>query len=150
MSKQVSVAFGRQVGPLGEAPGGQRVQARGVAWARAFLPGVLCAASCLNPLAAAGEESRGPRRIVYDYAVTSYCGTLTPQVDHGYRLELAEATAREGLNEEEAKAERIAGWVDADLEWGNRGLGGYRAWCASEGVSAAEHFLNIHRDATVP
>jgi hypothetical protein len=91
----------------------------------------------------AEEPQREVRRIVYDYAVTSYCGTLTPQVEAGFKRELAEVTARDGLSAEEAKAARIRGWVDADEEWSNRGLGGFRAWCESEGIAAALHFQRI-------
>jgi len=103
-----------------------------------------CALAAPDPLVA---EQRTLRHVVYDLAVTSYCGLLTPEVEFGYHREIAELTARAGLSEEEAKALRIAGWVDADREWSNRGLGGYRAWCESDGVKAAKHFLGIVRAA---
>ena len=89
----------------------------------------------------AADAERRVRDIVYDYAVTSYCGTLTPEVEAGFRAELAEITERRGLDAEQAKSERIAGWVAADKEWSNRGLGGFRAWCRGEGVDAAQRFL---------
>jgi len=92
---------------------------------------------------AAEAEERSLRQVTYDYAVTSYCGTLTPEVEAGFRRELAEVTARDGLSEADAKAQRIAGWVNADEEWGNRGLGGFRAWCQSEGAEAAAHFTSF-------
>ncbi len=100
--------------------------------------------------ASAGDEPRGPRDTVYDLGVTSYRGLLTPEVEFGYHREIAELTARSGLNEADAKAIRIAGWVDADREWSNRGLGGFRAWCKSDGVAAAEHFLAIARAPAQP
>jgi len=104
------------------------------------------------PLAAAheGEEGRTLRHVVYDLGVTSYCGLLTPEVEAGYHREIAVLTERAGLNEADAKALRIAGWVDADLEWSNRGLGGFRAWCESEGLAAARHFLAIVRAPAQP
>ncbi len=92
--------------------------------------------------AAGSTSDRQVRDVVYDYAVTSYCGTLTPEVEAGFRAELAQLTDDSGLNPDQAKAQRIAGWVAADLEWSNRGLGGYRAWCQSEGVDAARRFLS--------
>ncbi len=85
---------------------------------------------------------------VYDYAVTSYCGTLTPEVEAGFRKELARLTETNGLSPQETKAQRIAGWVAADREWSNRGLGGYRAWCQSEGVDAARYFLSVSQDSS--
>ncbi len=88
------------------------------------------------------------RDVVYDYAVTSYCGTLTPQVEAGFRAELAQRTEASGLSQDQAKAQRIEGWVAADLEWSNRGLGGYRAWCQSEGVDAARRFRAFAPDGS--
>lgn len=86
---------------------------------------------------------RRVRDVVYDYAVTSYCGTLTPEVEAGFKIELARLTEASGLSPEQAKAQRIEGWVAADMEWSNRGLGGYRAWCRGEGVDAARRFRAI-------
>ena len=90
-------------------------------------------------------DTRSPRHIVYDYAVTSYCGLLTPEVEEGFRRELAAVTEESGLTAEQAKELRIAGWVDADREWSNRGLGGFRAWCASDGAEAAARFQGVMR-----
>ena len=104
-------------------------------------------ASLLFAAVTAGAEPRTPRHIVYDYAVTSYCGLLTPEVEFGFQRELAAVTQSHGLSPEEAKTLRIAGWVDADREWSNRGLGGFRAWCRDEGLAAAGRFLAIARDA---
>lgn len=94
------------------------------------------------PLAA---DTRSPRHIVYDYAVTSYCGLLTPEVEQGFQHELATVTEESGITPEEAKELRIAGWVDADREWSNRGLGGFRAWCQSDGAEAAARFRGVMR-----
>ncbi len=98
----------------------------------------------------ADEASRTLRRVVYDYAVTSYCGLLTPEVEFGFQRELNAVTEASGLNAEEAKALRIAGWVDADLEWSNRGLGGFRAWCEDDGLAAAQRFIGTARAGTTP
>ncbi len=102
--------------------------------------------TALLPFASAAQaDTRSPRDIVYDYAVTSYCGLLTPEVEQGFMLELAAVTEESGLTPEEAKELRIAGWVDADREWSNRGLGGFRAWCQSDGAAAAERFRGVSR-----
>jgi len=123
--------------PKGRGPGGLRY--------RAFLLPALSALApiaALAPISAHGDE-RTLRRVVYDYAVTSYCGLLTVEVEYGFKRELSALTEASQLTEEEAKAQRIAGWVDADREWSNRGLGGYRAWCEEEGLPAARRFLEI-------
>jgi hypothetical protein len=108
----------------------------------AFLVGLALAVTLPAPLSG---EPRSLRSVVYDYAVTSYCGLLTPEVEYGFKRELEDLTASSVLDEGDAKEQRIAGWVDADLEWGNRGLGGFRAWCETEGETAAERFLAIAR-----
>ena len=95
------------------------------------------------PQGFAGDGQRTLRSVVYDYAVTSYCGLLTAEVEFGFKRELASLTEASGLTEAEAKAERIAGWVDADREWSNRGLGGYRTWCREDGIPAAKRFLDV-------
>ena len=106
-----------------------------------WLAGVLLGLAAAGSLADQGERTL--RQAVYDYAVTSYCGLLTAEVEFGFQRELASLTEASGLSEAEAKAERIAGWVDADREWSNRGLGGFRAWCREDGIPAAKRFLAI-------
>lgn len=95
------------------------------------------------PQVAAAEAARGITRVVYEFAVTSYCGTLDAVVTAGYEAEIAAVTRRSGLDPEGARRQRIQGWVEAESEWRNRGLGGNRAWCADEGVAAARHFRAI-------
>ena len=98
----------------------------------------------------AAAQERSLTRVVYDFAVTSYCGTLDPEVEAGFRSELAALTQRGGFDAESAKRQRIRGWVEADEEWRNRGLGGFRAWCRSEGLAAAQHFRTIARGERQP
>lgn len=98
----------------------------------------------------AGAQERDLTRVVYDYAVTSYCGTLDREVERGFRRELAEQTRRSGLNEAAARQQRIKGWVMADEEWRNRGLGGHKAWCRDEGVTASNHFKDISKGKKEP
>ena len=131
----------------GESPQRRRLSRR----LASAIPG-LCLSLAAGPLVAGheGEEARTLRQVVYDLGVTSYCNLLTPEVEAGYHREIARLTERGGLNEADAKALRIAGWVDADREWGNRGLGGFRAWCETDGLAAARHFLAIIRAPAVP
>lgn len=128
----------------GPAPGAGRVT-RKRRRISALLRPVLGAALVLAAAYRAESGARSLRDVVYDYAVTSYCGVLTPEVEFGFRRELAQLTAHYGLTPEQAKAQRIAGWVAADREWANRGLGGFRAWCQTEGSAAVRHFQAIAR-----
>ncbi|MGD1879826.1 MAG: hypothetical protein ACFB13_20270 [Kiloniellaceae bacterium] len=114
------------------------------------LGGVLATCLLLSgiPIAAAADHS--VTRVVYEFAVTTYCGTHTAEVEAGFRKALAAATERAGIDAEAARQQRIKGWIAAEREWRNRGLGGNRAWCADEGVSAALHFQAIARDQQQP
>lgn len=113
---------------------------------------VLTIACCLllSVTSTALGEKRNLTRVVYEFAVTSYCGTLDPEVEAGFRAELAALTERGEFDEEAARGLRIRGWVAADREWSNRGLGGFRAWCQSEGIAAASHFQAIARGSRQP
>ena len=104
----------------------------------------------LSATSQAAAAERDLTRVVYEFAVTSYCGTLDPAVEAGFQAELAAVTERGGLDSETARAQRIRGWVEAEREWRNRGLGGNRAWCAGEGVEAARHFQAIARGEQQP
>lgn len=130
------------LGPVGRFAWGQGACLRGL---NAKLSATLATLAVLLSASVTEAAGRTLREATYDFAVTSYCGTLTPEVEAGYKREVASLTESLGLDVEEAKAQRIAGWVAADQEWSNRGLGGYRAWCQGEAVKAADWFLRIQR-----
>jgi len=97
------------------------------------------------------QPPRNPTDVVYDYSVAGTCGTLTPAGERGFRRELAVVTARFHHDDAAgAQAARLAGWLRADLEWSNRGLGGFRRWCETEGLAAGRHFAAIGRGEIVP
>lgn len=110
---------------------------------RRWIAAAAGAAGLLAFALAAGAEERSLTRAVYEFAVTGYCGLQDAAVDAGFRAEAAALTARGGLGTEEARRQRIRGWIAAEEEWRNRGLGGNRAWCAEEGTMAARHFRAI-------
>lgn len=100
--------------------------------------------SFAGPLAA-DPHSRGAelKQVVYMHGVTEYCGLNTAEVNDGYRRQMRMLTRRGGLPESTVRWLRIRGMVAADLEYGDRGLGGYRNWCRTEGLDAARHFLAL-------
>lgn len=111
---------------------------------RSLSPALLTAAVLL--VAAVSPASADPRdlaRVVYEFAVTGYCGLTDAAVEAGFRAELAALTARGGFDAETARRQRLDGWIAAEREWRNRGLGGNRAWCAGEGADAARRFQAI-------
>src|SRR3546814_2478276 len=80
-----------------------------------------------------------------EFAVTGYCGLQDAAVEAGYHDEVAALTARHGFDAEAARRQRLRGWVAAEEEWRNRGLGGNRAWCDGAGGTHALHFQAIAR-----
>ena len=104
--------------------------------------------------AAAGTEqpvSRGAafKHLAYMYGVVQYCGLDTAEVFDGYQRESRFIRRRDGLVDPTARLLRLRGLIDADLEYGNRGLGGFRHWCRTEGLDAAQHFLAFRKESLV-
>jgi hypothetical protein len=113
--------------------------------------GFSSAAIALLWLAQPGHAESGSRgaeikKVAYMYSVTEYCGLNTFEVYDGYRREMRHLTREGRLPESTVRWLRIDGSVAADLEFENRGLGGIRNWCPSEGLDAVRHFLAF-RDA---
>ena len=114
----------------------------------------LTAAGCTALLLISGaswaEEpvSRGAafRELAYMYGVAEYCGLITAEVFDGYQRESRFIRRRDGLTDPTARLLRLRGLTDADLEYGNRGLGGFRHWCRTEGQEAARHFLAFREE----
>ena len=96
----------------------------------------------------AEPNSRGAeiKQVVYMYSVTEYCGLNTREVYDGYRRELRQLTRQGRLPESTVRWLRSHGMLAADPEYDDRGLGGFRKWCRTEGLDAARHFLDF-RDA---
>jgi len=101
---------------------------------------------------AAEQSSRGAeiKQVVYMYSVTEYCGLNTQEVHAGYRSQMRELTRQGRLPESTVRWLRIHGMLAADLEYGDRGLGGHRNWCRTEGLDAAHHFLTYGNAPSSP
>lgn len=80
-------------------------------------------------------------RAYYDMSVCEYCGLVNAQVFDGFRREITDLIARDLPSEAQHREVRIHAWTAADLEYGNRGLGGFRGWCRTEGATAVKRFL---------
>ena len=74
---------------------------------------------------------------VYFFEVTLYCGLATDAVIRGYHYLEDDFRRTHQLTSEEMDKQRGRGWSLANAEWQNRGLGGFRAWCVTEGREAA-------------
>ena len=77
---------------------------------------------------------------VYDFEVASLCGLVSEPVRRGFHRHLQQLVDAAGLDRAAFEQARMRGWTAADREWANRGLGGFRGWCRSEGAAAAAAF----------
>lgn len=86
----------------------------------------------------------GPlQEAIYGFAVAEYCGLITPAVAEGFYLQRDWIVARDRIAPERARADRVAANMAADWQYGDHGLGGYRGWCRTEGLTAAYRFLDF-------
>ena len=77
-------------------------------------------------------------KLYYDFEVAGYCGLVTNRVGRGFQRRNAELIAAHELDREAVNKLRGDAWQAAHKEWQNRGLGGFRNWCRTEGRAAAE------------
>ncbi|MEX2199786.1 MAG: hypothetical protein WD711_00195 [Dongiaceae bacterium] len=97
--------------------------------------------SALATEPASAEPADSLTAVYYRFSVVEYCSLADPQVATGFVLARDRILAETGVAEDAHRRARIAGWTAADLEWSNRGLGGFRRWCEKEGAEAAAGFL---------
>ena len=76
--------------------------------------------------------------LFYDFEVAGYCGLVTNQVGHGFRQRTARLVGHYLLDQEAVNQLRGDAWQAAHAEWQNRGLGGFKNWCRTEGRAAAK------------
>ena len=95
----------------------------------------------LDELSVAGTSDL--KATYYDYGVAVYCSLVDARVAAGFERERQRIIARDGLDEAEIRVARMHGWTEVELEWDNRGLGGFRGWCKTEGKAAVERFLAV-------
>jgi hypothetical protein len=98
-----------------------------------------------------GAESR--RRVValyYAAGVATYCSGLTDRAANGLKRAVQRELASSPLDTAELAAARDAGYIAADYEWSNRGLGGFRRWCLSEGQASVAWLEELVAAPTTP
>lgn len=79
-------------------------------------------------------------RAFYDVEVAAYCGLVSDTVQSGFDHELEQIMQSQGIDDEGMQQARMQAWKEANLEWQNRGLGGFKGWCRTEGQQAVERF----------
>ena len=93
-----------------------------------------------RPALAVDRSPSAYAQAYYAYGVAQHCGLVTQGAEAGFdRLERRLA-AEEGLDEEGRTNARIAAGIAFAMEYQNRGLGGARPWCRTEGEQAVRRF----------
>jgi len=77
----------------------------------------------------------------YGMGVIDYCGLDSWEVNDGYERQIRYLLETADLDKESVRRIRIKGWIEADYQFGNHGLGGFRGWCAHDGRRAQTEFL---------
>jgi len=83
------------------------------------------------------------RRLDYLFGIALECVLVDTAVIEGYTARTAAIVARLGLSDAARRHTRAAALIAVDREWANRGLGGYRGWCRTEGADAAALFTGV-------
>ena len=77
----------------------------------------------------------------YAFGVADYCGFITWEVNDGYERQIHYLLLTADIDKETERWIRISGSVEADYQFDNHGLGGFRGWCARDGRQAVREFL---------
>jgi hypothetical protein len=77
----------------------------------------------------------------YGDRVLEYCGLYTEEVHDGFLRRVRYLLASADIDAATGRSAKISGWTDADYQYDNHGLGGFRHWCATDGRKAAAAFL---------
>lgn len=92
------------------------------------------------------SESPVLMRAYYAYGIAEYCGQVSMPVHNGFVLLRFDQLARDNLSPEADRFIRIEARKAVDLEFLNRGLGGQRNWCRTEGRAGVRRFVHYFRE----
>lgn len=81
--------------------------------------------------------------LVYKMEVLNYCGLIDDNISKRFHYKRDQIIARESLTDEEVQKARSEGWQSGLAEWQNRGLGGFKNWCRTDGREIADYFRSI-------
>ncbi len=103
----------------------------------------------LQTLGAHASEVLHPTlvEIYYLREVIGYCGLGAEGLKQGFNKELKSVLERYSLSENALMSHQNQAAKDAYAEWQNRGLGGFRTWCQTEGFDAIERFTGARPTA---
>ena len=79
--------------------------------------------------------------LIYDYEVASFCGLVRMHVHEAYRTKRETLESASGLSPVALTHIRVGAMADAEREYINRGLGGHKPWCKSDGAAGVGRIL---------
>ena len=114
---------------------------------------ILLLAACITLLSGPGLSNAQPdaaallRESYYLREVAIYCGLLSASAERAFNKRIKHLIIHGGLTDQQHQRLRMQAWTAADREWSNRGLGGFRSWCRTEGRSAQQSFTPAKSDS---
>ncbi len=81
----------------------------------------------------------------YNDRVLEYFGLYTADVHDGFVRRVRYLLASADIDMETNRRIKISGWSDADYQYDDHSLGGFRHWCETDGRRAVAEFLDFHR-----
>ncbi len=77
----------------------------------------------------------------YGMGVLEYCGLNNDVVNDGYERQIRYLLKSADLDSESVRRIRFLGWREADYQYDNYGLSGFKTWCRRDGLRAESEFL---------
>lgn len=71
--------------------------------------------------------------LIYDFETAQFCGLVNKRVHDAFWSKRKAIEDQSKRSTEQLRKTRIHAMAAADLEYANRGLGGYKPWCEKEG-----------------
>ncbi|NNE64361.1 MAG: hypothetical protein HKN34_09780 [Gammaproteobacteria bacterium] len=102
-----------------------------------------------HPLSLANESISLPppesplSLLVYKMEILNYCGLIDDEISAGFGHQRDHIISELKLTEQQVQQARTEGWQSGLAEWQNRGLGGFKNWCRTDGREIAEYFRKI-------
>ena len=81
--------------------------------------------------------------LTYRLEVTNYCSLTTQRAIDGYLQRRQDLLLQYRFNQSLIESAQGEAWKLAYREWDNRGLGGFRRWCARDGHQYLDFFETI-------
>lgn len=101
----------------------------------------LCIAALLHTVGARADTADPYYNLIYDYEVASFCGLVKRPVHEAYRDKRKALETASGLSANALTKVRVGAMADAEREYINRGLGGHKPWCRTDGAAGVGRIL---------